>query len=215
MMRGLAGDAGEAPQACASSTRPSRDAVRLSHRYITGRQLPDKAVSLLDTACARVAHRPDRHAAGRRGLPPRDRAPRASRSASSSASSATGADARRAARPSCRGAEGRAEAALAELEDALEDEKQAGRARSASCASKLEARTPTASEGRADGSRGRRRADALQAELDAKTPSCAELQGENPLVHVCVDAAGGRRGRLRLDRHPGRQDGRATRSRPC
>ncbi|UCX04444.1 type VI secretion system ATPase TssH [Shewanella glacialimarina] len=30
-------------------------AVNLSHRYITGRQLPDKAVSLLDTACARVA----------------------------------------------------------------------------------------------------------------------------------------------------------------
>ncbi|WP_394203313.1 type VI secretion system ATPase TssH [Shewanella waksmanii] len=30
-------------------------AVSLSHRYITGRQLPDKAVSLLDTACARVA----------------------------------------------------------------------------------------------------------------------------------------------------------------
>jgi type VI secretion system protein VasG len=30
-------------------------AVRLSHRYIPGRQLPDKAVSLLDTACARVA----------------------------------------------------------------------------------------------------------------------------------------------------------------
>ena len=31
------------------------DAVRLSHRYLTGRQLPDKAVSVLDTACARVA----------------------------------------------------------------------------------------------------------------------------------------------------------------
>jgi type VI secretion system protein VasG len=30
-------------------------AVKLSHRYIPGRQLPDKAVSLLDTACARVA----------------------------------------------------------------------------------------------------------------------------------------------------------------
>ncbi|CAB3723344.1 type VI secretion system ATPase TssH [Achromobacter kerstersii] len=30
-------------------------AARLSHRYITGRQLPDKAVSVLDTACARVA----------------------------------------------------------------------------------------------------------------------------------------------------------------
>ena len=31
------------------------DAVRLSHRYITARQLPDKSVSVLDTACARVA----------------------------------------------------------------------------------------------------------------------------------------------------------------
>ena len=29
-------------------------AATLSHRYITGRQLPDKAISLLDTACARV-----------------------------------------------------------------------------------------------------------------------------------------------------------------
>lgn len=32
-----------------------RAAVALSHRYIPARQLPDKAVSLLDTACARVA----------------------------------------------------------------------------------------------------------------------------------------------------------------
>ncbi|MFT3867641.1 MAG: type VI secretion system ATPase TssH [Nibricoccus sp.] len=30
-------------------------AVRFSHRYITARQLPDKAVGLIDTACARVA----------------------------------------------------------------------------------------------------------------------------------------------------------------
>jgi type VI secretion system protein VasG len=29
--------------------------VRLSHRYIAGRQLPDKAVSVLDTACARLS----------------------------------------------------------------------------------------------------------------------------------------------------------------
>jgi type VI secretion system protein VasG len=39
-------------------------AVRLSHRYIPGRQLPDKAVSLLDTACARVA-------ISQHGVPPR------------------------------------------------------------------------------------------------------------------------------------------------
>src|SRR5260370_35220998 len=30
-------------------------AVTFSHRYIAGRQLPDKAVSVLDTACARLA----------------------------------------------------------------------------------------------------------------------------------------------------------------
>src|SRR5580698_9756662 len=30
-------------------------AVRFSHRYIAGRQLPDKAVSVMDTACARLA----------------------------------------------------------------------------------------------------------------------------------------------------------------
>src|SRR5829696_11378 len=31
------------------------DSVKLSHRYISARQLPDKSVSVLDTACARVA----------------------------------------------------------------------------------------------------------------------------------------------------------------
>ena len=31
------------------------ETVRLSHRYISGRQLPDKAVSVLDTTCARIA----------------------------------------------------------------------------------------------------------------------------------------------------------------
>jgi len=31
------------------------ESVRLSHRYLTARQLPDKSVSVLDTACARVA----------------------------------------------------------------------------------------------------------------------------------------------------------------
>jgi type VI secretion system protein VasG len=40
-----------------------RDAVKLSHRYISGRQLPDKAISVLDTACARVA-------IGQNGMPP-------------------------------------------------------------------------------------------------------------------------------------------------
>ena len=47
-------------------------ACRLSHRYIPARQLPDKAVSLLDTACARVAIS-QRNTAGGRGLPSADR----------------------------------------------------------------------------------------------------------------------------------------------
>ena len=39
------------------------DAVQLSQRFISGRQLPDKAISVLDTACARVA-------VGQTGTPP-------------------------------------------------------------------------------------------------------------------------------------------------
>ena len=50
------------------------DAVKLSHRYISGRQLPDKSVSLLDTACAEGGDRPCGHAAGGRGRPPPHRA---------------------------------------------------------------------------------------------------------------------------------------------
>jgi len=40
-----------------------REAVKLSRRYISGRHLPDKAISVLDTACARVA-------IGQNGTPP-------------------------------------------------------------------------------------------------------------------------------------------------
>lgn len=42
-------------------------AVQLSHRYLPARQLPDKAISLLDTACARVAmtlHTPSKKIVG-------------------------------------------------------------------------------------------------------------------------------------------------------
>jgi type VI secretion system protein VasG len=40
-----------------------KDAVALSHRYLPERRLPDKAISVLDTACARVA-------IGQNGTPP-------------------------------------------------------------------------------------------------------------------------------------------------
>jgi type VI secretion system protein VasG len=54
MMRGLVGTL-EKHHKVAILDEAVEDAVKLSHRYITDRQLPDKAVSLLDTACARVA----------------------------------------------------------------------------------------------------------------------------------------------------------------
>jgi type VI secretion system protein VasG len=54
MMRGLVGTL-ESHHRVQVLDDALESAVKLSHRYIPARQLPDKAVSLLDTACARVA----------------------------------------------------------------------------------------------------------------------------------------------------------------
>lgn len=54
MLRGLAGVM-QAHHRVWMLDEAVQAAVRLSHRYIPARQLPDKAISLLDTACARVA----------------------------------------------------------------------------------------------------------------------------------------------------------------
>ena len=54
MLRGLVGSL-EAHHRIRILDEAVVDAVRLSSRYLTGRQLPDKCVGVLDTACARVA----------------------------------------------------------------------------------------------------------------------------------------------------------------
>src|SRR5579864_3936632 len=54
MMRGIAGFL-EAHHGVRILDDGLEAAVRLSHRYLPDRQLPDKAVSVLDTACARLA----------------------------------------------------------------------------------------------------------------------------------------------------------------
>jgi type VI secretion system protein VasG len=54
MMRGLVG-ALEKHHGVRILDEAVTESVRLSKRYIPGRQLPDKSVSVLDTACARVA----------------------------------------------------------------------------------------------------------------------------------------------------------------
>jgi len=54
MLRGLVGNL-ERHHGVTILDAAVRDSVRLSQRYISGRKLPDKAISVLDTACARVA----------------------------------------------------------------------------------------------------------------------------------------------------------------
>ncbi len=54
MLRGLVPNL-EAHHGVAIRDAAVRDAVRLSHRYLSERRLPDSAIGVLDTACARVA----------------------------------------------------------------------------------------------------------------------------------------------------------------
>ena len=54
MMRGMVGTL-EKHHSVSILDEAVVESVKLSRRYLSGRQLPDKAVSLLDTACARVA----------------------------------------------------------------------------------------------------------------------------------------------------------------
>ena len=68
-------------------------AVELSHRYIPARQLPDKSVSLLDTACAARRGQPARGAGRGRRLPPAHRGAGDRTATSSAARRAIGIDA--------------------------------------------------------------------------------------------------------------------------
>jgi type VI secretion system protein VasG len=148
--------------------------VKLSARYIPGRQLPDKSVSLLDTACARVtigqasvppavedARRQIDHLKVELGILDRE--------------IATGGrhDERKAEKLE---ALAKAEARLAKLTERWEAEKTiVGEIRE--LRDKIEA---ALAEGKASG-------DEL-AKLESKTAELRAMQGENPLIQVCVDA---------------------------
>jgi type VI secretion system protein VasG len=147
-----------------------RDAVRLSHRHMPGRQLPDKAVSVLDTACARVA-------VAQHGAPV--------------AVEAAGRRMEQAAlelgilrREAAAGADHAARLA------ALEDELDAARAERAALEDRWRAelervreivRLRAAAEAGDAAGRPGREVAALEADLVA-------LQGEEPLVPSCVDS---------------------------
>ena len=177
------------------------DAVRLSHRYITDRQLPDKSVSLLDTACARVALSQSATPPALEDVQPRDRAPRRRDRHRSSASRPAGADhAERLdgadeAQGGRRGARKRAGNAAREGDGSWSTKIRELREQAGSS-------TPAGKErpglGRA----------ALKAELaQLRRRSWPSVQGETPLVYPVVDGQAVAEVVSGLDRHPGRQDG--------
>ena len=163
------------------------DSVRLSARYIPGRQLPDKSVSLLDTACARIA-------IGQSAIPPAVEDCRRRIDALRveigilERESATGA--RHGERLAERDAELKgAESRLSELERRWELERAIVE-EIRELRDKIESQHAGA-RARVQGNGGTVPApevEAARAQLDARTADLRKLQGETPLVQVCVDS---------------------------
>ena len=152
-------------------------AVRLSHRYLAGRQLPDKAVSVLDTACARLA-------LGQNSTPAaiedatREIDDLAVQTRVLERESSVGADhAERLAEIARKKAE--AEGRLKSLNERFAKEKELV-LKSRDLRSKLEGEPAADSDKAVD-------REALRKELDAISAELSALQGETPLMRVCVD----------------------------
>ena len=139
-------------------------AVELSHRYIPARQLPDKAVSLLDTACARVAISQSATPAAIEDAAGRDRGPREREARRSISDSDLGARRRRAHRRDRRPRSPTLKEKLAELEDRMGDRAGASSTRSAACARSSTRRSEPNGEAAppADAAGRRRRAAAAE-----------------------------------------------------
>jgi type VI secretion system protein VasG len=158
-------------------------AVRLSHRYLPDRQLPDKAVSVLDTACARLA-------LGQSATPPALEDARrvlddlAVQRRVLERERAAGADhSERLARID--EIKAQTEAKLAALSERWERERDLV-LKLRELREKLEASVATPSD--KGGNNGAADTGSLRADLDRLTGELASLQGESPLVRVCVDA---------------------------
>jgi len=162
-------------------------AVRLSHRYLVGRQLPDKAVSILDTACARLA-------LGHNTTPaPIEDAMRqlddlAVQERVLGRESAVGAD-HRERLEQIASAKSRLEASLATMNSHFEQERTMV-ARIRDLRSQLEGETALATGAAASAEvlSNEDSRSAARAEIDTLTASLETLQGEQPLLRVCVDA---------------------------
>src|SRR5664280_345762 len=160
-------------------------AVKLAHRYLAGRQLPDKAVSVLDTACARLA-------LGQSATPPaiEDTSRRlddlAVQKRILGREAAVGADHReRLERISSEAAA--LETKLVALRERWEKERElVGRIR------ELRTQLETSAQPKevpGDGTDAATNVDVekTRAELANSQTELEALQGENPLMRVCVD----------------------------
>lgn len=148
-------------------------AVRLSQRFLAGRQLPDKAVSVLDTACARLA-------LGQNSIPAaiedttREIDDLAVQNRVLQRETSTGADhAERLEAIAKRKAD--SEARLKSLNERFTKERDLV-LKLRDIRAKLEEEGTPAKE-----------REAQRAELDSLTAELVALQGENPLMRVCVD----------------------------
>jgi type VI secretion system protein VasG len=164
-------------------------AVRLSHRYIAGRQLPDKAVSVLDTACARLA-------LGQSAIPPAIEDARrqlddlAIQERVLTQETRAGADhaERLAAIAETREL---TETRLKQLEERFAKESElVSKIRDVRARLESDGAAPPAS-GSGDGGTATQTAadpDALRKELAGLDAELAAVQGESPLMRVCVDS---------------------------
>jgi type VI secretion system protein VasG len=144
------------------------EAVRLSARYLTGRQLPDKAVSVLDTACARVA-------VSQAAVPPPIEDSRRRIEALEAEVRALAREATTAETPS-------------ERQDAAARELETERAALAGLERRYEAESGLARRVRELRARLERAEAHLKGEFASVAGELRALQGESPLVHVAVDS---------------------------
>ena len=163
-------------------------AVRLSHRYITGRQLPDKAVSVLDTSSARVAlgqmttppaledcHRRMAHLDTEMGILERESLTGGSMNERIDALTKEKAQ---------------IESRLAELDNRWNEEKKRveelrglrGKLEAHAAASKQ------AGNGKTDGKLSPEEVKQAQGEIARLNDELSKIQGDSPLMQVCVDA---------------------------
>ncbi len=149
------------------------DAVKLSSRYIAGRQLPDKAISVLDTACAKIA-------ISQNAIPAEIQDARQQRAVLATEQGLLKAEAAAGNDHAERLAEIEAEdAELARQLEQLERRWEQEKVLVAELHEKLKAMGELP-----EGDAG---ADPLREEIKAKRAELAQLQGHSPMVNALVD----------------------------